>query len=193
MIFSYNSDGTGVRLNVAATGDRLESNCTKSQRKWGMQDQYYTAPEGVLTPMAPEGKQAYDLQAEKDRVYSDMLHKLDNKESEENLKNFKYEGHTYISDEDSIHATKSNSEGRLGNLAIQTFLGTEEEGKWAVVEGYVPHTCESFITFADEYYKRGSNNFTTWFNHKKNLHAIYTDSTKTAQDILNYDYSGGWQ
>ncbi len=61
-----------------------------------------------------------------------------------------------------------------------------------MVNGFVPYTCGEFITFATEFFKRGSDNFTVRSTHLMAIDALYNDANKTAQDILDYDYSTGW-
>ena len=62
----------------------------------------------------------------------------------------------------------------------------------AAIGGFVKYTCGEFILFATEYFKRGSDNFTTRSLHKMAIEAMEQDATKTAADILAYDYSTGW-
>lgn len=52
MKFAYNEATGKVRLNRGSfTGFEKEGNCTKSQRKWGMDNDKYKVVDGVLTPL----------------------------------------------------------------------------------------------------------------------------------------------
>lgn len=174
-----NEDNTGV-MKISTGGSCLEGTNTMWQ-----EFQNYLANGGQVDPWKTE-------QELKEEAHSSTLAGIEAKKEEENLKDFVYNGNTYLSDKPSIQATQNEALAGLGTDSIHTLVGTPYEGMWAAVGTFVPFTNAEFLLFATEFFKRGSDNFTTRSVHKMNIGAILADPTTTAEDILAYDYSTGW-
>lgn len=134
-----------------------------------------------------------DASTKKNLAYNNMVRDIRARKSKENLDNFLYNGKTFISDQDSIQATQNDALTQDGQEKIRTFFGTPTEGSWLTANSeFVAFTASEFIAFAQAYFMRGSNNFTTYAGHVSNITSIFEDASKTAEDILTYDFSGGW-
>ena len=137
----------------------------------------------------------------RDEALQQMLGQIDLEASTRNHLDFIYDkgdgtvSHHYEADDNSIQAVQNQCLTMTGTDPIPVPNGvwktndTEADGLTPV---YVPFTVAEFLTFATAYFMRGSNNFGVKETHKNNVKAIYADDTKTVDDILNYDYSGGW-
>jgi len=133
-----------------------------------------------------------DVDVAKDLAFKNHNEALAERKKEENLKDFSYNGVSFTSDKESIQATQNDCLSQLGTDPILTFRGTVNAGSWLTTEGFVPFTNEEFITFAKEYFLRGSDNYTTMAGHIIAIKAIMSNASSTAADILAYDFSGGW-
>ena len=191
--FVYLTNGTVVDFRREGISPELTGECIGSQLIYGITPDCYTAPGGVLTPKTTAAAGLITDQREKDTAYATVSKAIEDKKRDENLKNFFYNSVEYKSDKDSIQATQNQALSGLPGDHILTMRGTPYEGRWAAIGSYPKFTNAEFILFATEFFKIGSDNFTNRSMHFVNLGVIYTNPIKTAQDILNYDYSGGWK
>jgi len=199
MKFAYKPDHTVTGYNRAATEgtDELTGTCTPQH--WNVTPpehstdvRFYTEVSGVPVAKSQTEINAIITVDEKLLAVSNTIELIEEKKRKENLKDFPYDGNTYVSDQESIQATQNECLGADPLSDILTLRGTLHEGSWATVNGFVKYTCGEFILFATEYFKRGSDNFTTRSLHKMAIEAMEQDASKTAADILAYDYSTGW-
>ncbi len=79
MNFAYKSDGTVAGLNRVGQGEELTGTCMPQELVWGMVNEYYTAPGGVLAPVAPEIKELNESLTKKSEVLRKTLNAIDTK------------------------------------------------------------------------------------------------------------------
>lgn len=198
--FAYTSEGEVVLFGNKGEPPLLNGKFNYPEDvPWGVTDKYYySVIDGILTPMTPEEKQAYDIQAEKHQAYKDMEQGIADRKYKENYKPFPYQGNTYKSEEkdrENIEGVQNVCLSLLSSDPIPTFPMTpDKSGTWWVMENtQVPFTCGEFLIFAKAYADRFSWNYDNSVVHRTNIYGLYIDPSKTAQDVLDYDYSTGWQ
>jgi len=120
--------------------------------------------------------------------YTNYTKKLKNEE------NFTFDGHEYYADDKSVQATQNQclTMSDSDNIPVPN-------GAWktAEVDGsgnpvFVSFTVGEFKNFAKTLFDRGAANFGVKESHIQALKVLESDNSKTVIDILNYDYSAGW-
>lgn len=192
MKFAYKADGTVTGLNNPGQDDELTGTCTPQDLVFGMVAEYYTAPNGTLTPRSQAEISTIKANIAKLSARDEQLRKIEQMQQDKNLENFQYNGNYYISDKSSIQATQNDCLVLSGSDPINTLRGTQYEGHWKTANGFVRYTAAEFLEFAAAYFLRGSDNFTTRSTHMMAIEDLYEDQSKTAEDIMAYDYSEGW-
>lgn len=197
-------DGPVTGLNREGTQEgESTGNCTPQDLVWAMDIDKYSVVDYIFTPMSQEDADALQLQKDKNEALSQMTSDIDAKGDSENAKDFPYTkdaiDYLFKSDKSSIQGTKNAILGAVdGSVAIPTFRGDANEGTWKCAEAttgeivFVPFTIDEFTLFADEYYMRWSDNFTTYSNHVDAVTVIANDPESTVEDITSYDFSQGW-
>ena len=107
---------------------------------------------------------------------------------------FIYDGHEYVNDEVNLIGVRVASMGKDLTQPIQTFIGTENEGKWKTNDrNYISFTYQEFINgLSEAYFLMRTTNFTNTDVKYAELMAIYMDPTKTVEDIDAFDLTTGW-
>jgi hypothetical protein len=145
-------------------------------------------PETTIAPMP-----IYQ-QVTKNDAYKAIKFYIENYKDKENEKMFIYNGHEYYSDVKAIQATQNQclTMNDTDNIPVQN-------GAWktAEVDGnnnpvFQVLTVAEFKTLAKTLFDRGASNFSVKELHINTLRTMVNDDTKTITDILNYDYSTGW-
>jgi len=149
---------------------------------------YYDMVDGVFTPKSQETVDEMKAAEAKSDALTQVTAEIEEKKKEENLKDFPYNGVDFIADQNNIQATQNQCLTMQPEDPIPTFVGTEFEGCWSTNGQMVPFTVAEFLDFATAFFMRGSRNFTTYATHLMNINSL-----ETAEEILNYDYSQGWE
>ena len=205
MKFAYKPDHTVTGYNRAATAGTDEITGTCTPQHWNVTPPEHSTDLTLYTEVGgvPVAKSQTEINAiitdeDRNKAYQSQAAAIETKKRTENEKPFPYDGYTYKSDS----SAKNDVEGVLGQCAlyvgsvsIPTFPVTGSlTGKWLTEEDVaVPYTCDEFKVFAKGYFDRFSWNFDNRVVHQLMLRAMYDNSAKTAQDILDYDFSEGWQ
>lgn len=136
----------------------------------------------------------------KEDAFEEVIQEVNEKNRQENLKLFPYNGQNYVADQESIQGTQNYINGCLH---METCLLSDPiptpNGVWKTadkVDGepvYVAYSNGEFLMFADTFYKRSSDNFGVKEFHKLQLRNMLINPVVTVEDILAYDYSGGWR
>lgn len=164
------------------------------------------APSGDVPSLVRKDQSVIDateMQQAKDLALEDMVSLIGRKGDEENAKPFPYTKNSvdylFVSDKQSIQGTMmAIAHATDGTAPIPTFRNDTKAGTWKCNEAatgntvFLPFTIDEFNAFADDYYNRWSDNFTTYSNHIDALIGIYEDPEQTANDMTSYDYSTGW-
>ena len=154
MKFAYKEDGTVTGLNRAGQEGELTGTCSYTEdmtvlEPYKMDVRFYTAPGGVLVAASASEQAQLIKQIEKDKALAMQTEAVEARKREENLKDFPYNGNTYVADQESIQATQNECLAQDPADKILTLRGTAQEGCWAVRGGgAVPYTAGEFIVFA---------------------------------------------
>lgn len=110
--FAYTVDGEVILFGNTGEPPLLSGKFNYPEDvPWGVFNKdYYSAPGGVLTPMTPEEKEAYDVQKAKDDKLIADLQAVDDWVLSEQSKTFTYDGHNYYPDERSLNAMLTSME-----------------------------------------------------------------------------------
>jgi len=193
MYFAYKATVvTGLNRQGDSEQGESTGECTPQELTHGMTTEYYTQADGHIVPLPDYEVEKVKVAVEKKAVFEKVSGEIEAKKAEENLKDFAYNGDIYVSDKDSIQAAQGEAAVSEPTNSILTLRGTEYEGCWFTKTGFIPYTNAEFLVFATEYFKRGSDNFTTRTAHLMNLQTIYENPDSTVGDILGYDFSNGW-
>jgi len=179
-------------LGRSGSEGELTGYCSSDDRVWGMVEGYYNVVNGKLVGKSESEVGRIKAAENKDSAADSTVADIESKMYEMNGMDFVYDGRTYVADDRKIQGTQNNALGRDFGERIKSFLGTANEGKWYTREGFVDYNNGEFIEFADKYFERESNNFTTRTGHMIAVEGMRADPNKTADDVLAYDYSEGW-
>jgi len=204
MNFAYLPDWTVTGYGRGAEEGTEEITGTCTPQDWNVLPQEYnkdvrcyTAPNGILTAKSQADVDSIIAKDEKDKAYASQVDSIEGKKDEENDKPFLYNEYTYKVDDggkEDIQAYQGLCITLQPTDPIPTFPQTETlAGKWLNFEEVpVSFTCAEFIELANAIIARSTWNFDTRLQHQMALRAMYADDTKTAEDILGYDFSTGW-
>jgi len=198
MKFAYSPDGQEVRLNQQGVPPMLTSTCENSERVWGMKNEYYTALGGILTPLTQEAVDALEQQVSKQLAYEKFNIGVAKRKSLEDYKPLVYDGRNYTmgnNGKQNIESMYSAGMSMEGTALIPTFPATPEfAGNWVTDDDeLVEFTVAEFVPLAFSVVDRFAWNYNILTTHKIAVNAIFADPLGTAEDIANYDYSGGWK
>jgi len=192
MKFAYKADGTVTGLNRNGQEDELTGYCSEQDLTLGMTAEYYTVTNGALKAKPTSLISKLKASHMKSSAVRKVLSLIETECIAFDKKDFLYNGNWFISDRDNIQFVQNECLASDPNEPIRTFLGTINEGKWLGRNKFIQFTCGEFIEFASAYFERGSNNFTIKAEHIMAVKIMEQDTSKTAQDVLNYNYSTGW-